>query len=162
MIRVIFGDDIKSSYEHLSNILKNRPDFLKIWLGNTNKLEELHNNLFSDDFFKSPKIIICEDWIKNKKIYSKDIAKIPESRELIFYEKGKITPSSLNFIRNKARLEEFKLRSTIFQFLDGLSPNLERTLNLLFKLNGDNYQFLLWNLQKRETLLILQFSMERQ
>ena len=156
MIHIIFGDDINASYAYLSTILKGKADDIKVWLGDINTLEQFKEALYSEDFFKSPKLIICENWLKNNKISSKDIKNIPSNKNVVFWERGNIATSRLVPFRSIAQIREFKLKDPIYQLLDNISPNTKRTLQLLYlATQKESINFLLWNLQNRIYKLIL-------
>ena len=156
MIYIIFGDDVKSSYTYLSNILKSKTGDIKIWLNDKNTIDEFKSALFFDDFFKSSKLIICENWLKNNKISPKDIKNIPSNKNVVFWERGNIATSRLVPFRSITQIREFKLKDPIYQLLDNISPNTKRTLQMFYlATQKESINFLLWNLQNRIYRLIL-------
>lgn len=155
MIFVLHGDDLNASYSRLKSILLKYPKHQKIRLADKNTKEDLINALFTKDIFATEKILVCENFLIEKKI-TKDIArKIPPDVNVIFWEQKQITAESLSIVKQYAQIEVFKPQPQIFWFLDSISPSSQKTLLALAKVENPDGINLIYHLANRVLLLIL-------
>lgn len=161
MIYVLYGEDTEASYLRLIQIAGQHPNHTKINLIGQHTWADLYLNLFSEDLLESQKLIICENFLKDKKlnfsvregaIILKDI---PQDKTVIFWEKSQLTGSSLAKIKNIAKVENFKPKAVLFWFLDSLSSQARISIREFVKLPGVEGENLIWNLNFRLLLLIL-------
>ena len=158
MIYILHGDDIKASYTRLSNLMNLYSKYQKVNLSaDKTTLEEFHLALFSNDLFEDKKLIICENFFKNKLITQVDLKGISKDKIVIFWEKSQLTNSYQAKISSTAKVEGFKLQPIIFHFLDSLAPKSKKPLDILsrHKLAEDENSSLIWHLANRLLLLIL-------
>ncbi len=151
MIYILHGSDSNASYSKLNSITSTRPAWQKIY---TKTEDELIENLFTDDLISSDKIIIAEFLPDLKKINTVDLSSIAKNRILIIWEKQEITASKLKPFQKLAQIENFKLPTALFTFLDSISPNHLSYLKTLKKLDDEQVP-LNWHIANRLTQLIL-------
>ena len=154
MIYVLHGDNTFASYGKLQILLKRYEGYNKIQLAPQQTFQDYYMAIFGKNILFDKKIIICEEFISDKKVNGKDLEKIPPDINVIFWEKSQIKLQKKS-IKKDVYIEEFKLPANIYYFLDSLIPsNLKRTLSLLLSLDDDQSN-LTWNLTNRILLLIL-------
>ena len=161
MIYVLYGEDTEASYLRLIQIATQHPNHAKINLIGLHTWADLYLNLFSEDLVESQKLIICENFLKDKKLnFSTDgsailLKGIPEDKTVIFHEKWQVPNFILAKIRNTAKVENFKPKATLFWFLDSLSPQARTSIREFAKLPQVEQENLIWSLNFRLLLLIL-------
>lgn len=154
MIYVLHGDNTFASYSKLQILLKKYQGFNKIQLSQQQTFQDYFMTVFGKNMLFDKKIIICEEFISQKKIQEKDLEKIPEDIDIFFWEKGQIKIKK-KIGTNTLYIEEFKIPADTYYFLDALLPtNLKKTLQLLLRLDTVSSS-LIWNLTNRVLLLIL-------
>jgi len=159
MIYVLHGKDTESSYNRLSQILDTFQNLPKLKLTEKEQLEDFYLAVFSKDLINSQKIVICENYLHDKKIKGHVLAEIPKNKIVIFWEQNQLAPAEIAKIKKDCghlslRIETFKPQPQIFWFLDSISPNLEKTLELLSRLPEKNTN-LIFQFENRMLFLIL-------
>lgn len=153
MIQVLHGDDLSSSYSRLAQILAQYPNHKKVRFTEKSQVDLFVEELFAQDIFNIPKIIICENYITVGAVKEKILAEIPQNVPIIFWEHKQLTPAQITKIKNFTKIELFKVKSIIFYFLDSISPSATKSLKSLFKIKQE--ENLLWHLTNRFMLLTL-------
>lgn len=153
MILVLHGDNLASSYARISQILTKYPNHRKIRFVDKNQIDLFADELFSQDIFNLPKIIICENYISGGVLKEKTLAQIPQNVPVIFWEHKQLTPAQISKTKNLAKIELFRESSFIFDFLDSISPVATRSIKSLFQLTEEKN--LLWHLTNRFMILSL-------
>lgn len=152
MINVLHGEDLEQSYKRLSQLISSYPDFLKVRLEESATKDELVLSLYSDDLLSSKKLIICTNFIKDKKLPK--LEKLSDSNILVLWEKNQLTQAALAKLPRGTQIENFKPKPQLFWFLDSLTPPVAHALKSLVAL-GDEEDNLLWNVTNRLLMLIL-------
>lgn len=156
MIYVFHGEDTDASYARLKQLQENYPKHQKLKLTKENTWDEAYLAIFSEDIFSSDKFIVCENFIKTKKLSDPKILKsIPEEKIVVFRENAKLTPAQAIKFAKLAHVEEFKPPSELFAFLDSISPNSTFSIKAFIKLSPTTKQGLLWQITFRLLLLTL-------
>lgn len=147
MIYLLHGDDINSSYRRLLDLLNLYPGFEKLRITPENQ-DQLTLALFSQDLVSNKKIIICEDLLSQKAdLKLADLAKKPEDRILIFWEKKLLTPAAIQKIAKMAKVEVFKRAPQLFWFLDVIGPDGKQTLKAFSTLSAE--KGIMWHITAR-------------
>ena len=153
MIVVLHGDDIAASYARLSQIIEKYKNHLKVNLtkpGETQILEAA----FATDLISQDKLIIVESFLApQKKLNVKFFQKIPQDKNIIFWEKTPLTPAKINHLQKQGKVEFFKQKSDLFPFIDTIGQNLKMSLSYLCKLDDENN--LVWQIENRLLLMLL-------
>lgn len=150
MIYILHGEDLTGSYNHLKVLLKNYSSHHIIRLSYEDNKQHLQEAVSSQNLFEDTQLIISEDFLSLRKISVKDIQKLPESSNLIFWEKKKLKiPKTL---QKNISIYEYKLPSTLFLFLDSMSPQVKKWLPNINKINEPN---LIWHITYRFLVMIL-------
>lgn len=156
MILVLHGDNQKDSYEKLTDISSKVPKNQKVKLTKENTKEDLYEKIFTQAIFDDLKLIICENFLKDKKITAKDqIFAQNLDKSIVFWESSALTPASISKLSKSATVENFKQEPKIFWFLDSIVPNPKQVLSKLNALEEHDIAGLIWNLAQRTILLIL-------
>ena len=155
MIFVIHGDDSKSVYLHLQNLLNTYSNLKRQALDKNNNRQDLFSIVSTPDLFNQKKVIVCENFLSLNKISPSEIEKIKDECILIFWETVVLKDKILTKINQFAKIHLFKKQSHIFQFLDTFSPNAPNTIKALSKLPPDELKGILWQLSNRLLLLII-------
>ena len=100
-----------------------------------------------------------QNYLHDKKIKGHVLAEIPKNKIVIFWEQNQLAPAEIAKIKKDCghlslRIETFKPQPQIFWFLDSISPNLEKTLELLSRLPEKNTN-LIFQFENRMLFLIL-------
>lgn len=151
MIFVLHGSDTSAAYSKLKSILHLHPSWQKIYAKTE---DELLENLFTDDLIAADKIIIAEFLPDLKKINADQLSSIAQNRILIIWEKQEITASKLKPFQKLAQIENFKLPTALFIFLDSINPNHINFVKTLKKLEDEQVP-LNWHVANRLTQLAL-------
>lgn len=154
MITIICGDDTQASSKYLLTFTKGTKK-LKLSLDNTN--EDFYLAIFGKSMFEEPDLVICYDFLTSKKISEKDLEKVPKDKNLILWEPSLLTPALVKKLEKIVKIQTFKTKTQIFDFLDYLSPNAKEALRLLTKLDDEETP-LIWHLSSRVLLMILNKS----
>ena len=149
MIHILYGEDTEASYHRLSQILSTHPDRIKVRLTEKDSLQDFYLAIFSADLFQKDKIVICENILETNLVGPKDLENIPKDQPLIIWEHTQIPLSKISKFRSLAIIENFKLKSDIFRFLDSLSPNTSNLLNQFSKLQTLQNSNIIWHLTYR-------------
>jgi hypothetical protein len=152
MIFVLHGLDTDASHSRLSQILVKYKGLEKIYLQNP---EDFYLSVFSQEIIESEKIIILENFLKDKKFKFTQFAEIGKNKVLIFWEKSQLTQPQLKRLVNVATVEEFKPQTLLFSFLDSIGPRPKNAISFLKKLEKEKIIGLSWHLSNRLLLLIL-------
>lgn len=152
MIYILHGDDNISSYNRIADILKKYPRHHKVYIVATN-LDKLAETLQATNFLAENQIIICENVLSKTKEILKRILNIKSETPIIFWESKKLS-FKLGGDTGNLNVEEFKLPSTLYFFLDSLVPNSTRFADYLTKLDK-NQPNLNWHIANRMLLMLL-------
>jgi|SRR3989344_3463449 len=154
MIYILCGEDTLTSYKYLLKLISPYPNTHKIKLTDKNTLADFKSVLYTVDMFAQEKIIICENYILTNKIKVKDLQGIPKNLFVICWEQAQLSPAKIASYKKVAHVENFKVKSYLFWFLDSLSPNPARALKYFSQIESSSSN-LLWHLATRTFLLIL-------
>lgn len=123
MIYVLHGEDTNMSYRRLQALLNKHKDFEKIRLDEKTTRQDFLLSTSTEELLQNKKILICENFIHKLKININDIKGIPEGKNVIFWEKGKLSLKLPSTTQAKFTVEEFKRTNKIFYILDTISNN---------------------------------------
>lgn len=151
MINIICGDDTRSSSKYLINLTTDKK---RLKLGEDNSKEDFYLAVLGTSMFDEPDFIVCDNFLSSKKITEKDLGKVPKDKNVIMWEASGLTPALAKKLEKIARIQAFKVKSQIFDFLDYLSPNTKEALRLLTKLDSEETP-LIWQVLQRVLLMIL-------
>lgn len=154
MIYVLHGENTEDSVKYLKSLLSQYKDTPKVRLTDKDKLEIFLETVYAEDLFETNKLVVCQNWLATKKVKLNSLSKIPQNRTIIFLEETKLSPPQTAKSSNKVQIKEFKPASTIFWFLDSLSPDFVKSARYLPQIEADKNNFLVWNLLMRVALLI--------
>ncbi len=152
MIVIIHGDDIEASNKYLSSLIAKKT-FQK--LTDENSVEDFYLLVFGVSIFENPEVIICTNFLKTKKISLSELEKIPNERNIIFWEDSTLEAGMGLKSQRLAKIQFFKKRSQIYDFLDYLSPKATDCLKLLSNLEKKEDYPLIWQVSTRVLLLII-------
>lgn len=153
MIYVLHGEDTLTSYNHILKIVSRFQTAARIHLTQKNTLEDFITQ-FSPDLFNELKVIICENYLGKNLVKIKDLETIPKDQIVILWEETQLSPVKISQLSQFAQIENFKLKSYLFWFLDSLSPKSTKYLNYLSKIDKSKTGTLLWQMATRVFLLI--------
>lgn len=154
MISVLHGDDTESSYARLSALLDVQKDTVKVRLGAKATQDEILQALQTEDLFKTPKLIIVENFLSPfKKLPDKFFEKIPKESNLVFWESKSLSDAKVSKLQKIAKIEHFKKPTELFVFLDNIFPGSKTALPILPRLVKE--EGLIWQIQNRLLLLSL-------
>ena len=153
MIHVLHGENTDDSERYLKSLLINYKDIPKVQLTDKDRIELFQEAVYAEDLFETEKLVICRNWLSSKKIKLNSLSKIPQNRTVIFLEDTKVTVGQNVKHPSDWQIKEFKLQSTIFWFLDSLSPDFSKSARYLPQIEADKNNFLVWNLLMRVALL---------
>ncbi len=148
MIYILHGNNIEASDKYFKSILSKFNNWQKVYVSATPDLEA---NLNSIDLLPQPKVIIAENIFKGK-INPKLFENLPTDRAVIIWEKSEIPAATLKLYQKAAKIENFKLPSSLFYFLDSIYPKSANVLANLQKLN-ESETSLFWQISNRFLLL---------
>jgi len=161
-VLIIHGEDTKSSYNRLNLLLdtkKGQGGTVASHQGSELSLALLKQQLSPQNIFGDRPLIVIHSLLSGLKSKQKDLLKKAllenQSHEIILYEQKEIPPGTLKQF-SSSKIENFKISSTLFKFLDSLSPespNLHRSLSLLIK-EGSEPEFIFAMLTRQIRLLI--------
>ena len=154
MIHVLHGENTDDSERYLKSLLVNYKDIPKVQLTDKDRIELFQEAVYAEDLFETEKLVICRNWISSKKIKLNSLSEIPKNRTVIFLEDTKLTVGQKVKRPSDWQIKEFKLQSTIFWFLDSLSPDFVKSARYLPQIDADKNNFLVWNLLMRVAFLI--------
>jgi len=154
MIHVLHGENTDDSERYLKSLLVNYKDIPKVQLTDKDRIELFQEAVYAEDLFETEKLVICRNWISSKKIKLNSLSEIPKNRTVIFLEDTKLTVGQKVKRPSDWQIKEFKLQSTIFWFLDSLSPDFSKSARYLPQIAPDKKNLLVWNLLFRVSLLI--------
>ena len=154
MIHVLHGENTDDSERYLKSLLVNYKDIPKVQLTDKDRIELFQEAVYAEDLFETEKLVICRNWISSKKIKLNSLSEIPKNRTVIFLEDTKLTVGQNVKRPSDWQIKEFKLQSTIFWFLDSLSPDFVKSARYLPQIDADKNNFLVWNLLMRVAFLI--------
>lgn len=151
MIYVLHGQDSLASYSHLQSLLKKYPNHQEVYFSQENSLEQLQNAIFGQNFFNANELFVCQNFISDKKVKVQQLEKIVTNKTIIFWEEEKLALGRLK--SSEISTLEFKLPTTLFQFLDSISPKSIAPLIYIRKMSDKTA--INWHLLNRILLLIL-------
>ena len=153
MIHVLHGENTDDSERYLKSLLIKYKDIPKVQLTDKDRIELFQEAVYAEDLFETEKLVICRNWLSSKKIKLNSLSKIPQNRTVIFLEDTKLAVGQNVKRPSDWQIKEFKLQSTIFWFLDSLSPDFSKSARYLPQIEADKNNFLVWNLLMRVALL---------
>ena len=154
MIHVLHGENTDDSERYLKSLLINYKDIPKVRLTDKDRIELFQEAVYAEDLFETEKLVICRNWLSSKKIKLNSLSDIPRNRTVIFLEDTKLAVGQNVKRPSDWQIKEFKLQSTIFWFLDSLSPDFSKSARYLPQIDADKNNFLVWNLLMRVAFLI--------
>src|SRR3989344_6861521 len=154
MIHVLHGENTDDSERYLKSLLVNYKDIPKVQLTDKDRIELFQEAVYAEDLFETEKLVICRNWISSKKIKLNSLSEIPQTRTVIFLEDTKLALGQASKNTPDLLIKEVKLQSTIFWFLDSLSPDFSKSVRYLPQIDADKKNFLVWNLLMRVAFLI--------
>lgn len=164
MIHILHGDNIEVSYLRLTDLIKFYGDHLLFRLTSTESQDDLFKILISQDLINSKRLIIVEEFLASGKI--KDLGKIkPQTEDIIvFWEKINLPAKNISKFTQDAKIEQFRLPSQLFIFLDSLMPGKVNTFREIGNFQNKQEVRLTWHITNRVILLILasnKFTLEQ-
>src|SRR3990172_13439723 len=154
MIHVLHGENTDDSGRYLKSLLIKYIDIPKVQLTDKDRIELFQEAVYVEDLFETEKIVICRNWLSSKKIKLNSLSEIPQNRTVIFLEDTKLALGQAAKNPSDLLIKEFKLQSTLFWFLDSLSPDFSKSARYLPQIDADKNNFLVWNLLMRVAFLI--------
>lgn len=154
MIHVLHGENTDDSERYLKSLLLQYKDIPEVHLSDKDRIELFQEAVYAEDLFETDKLVICRNWLSSKKIKLNSLSQIPQNRTVIFLEDTKLAPGLSAKKQLDIQIKEFKPQSTIFWFLDSLSPDFVKSARYLPQIDADKNNFLVWNLLMRVALLI--------
>ena len=154
MIYILHGENTEDSGKYLKSLLLKYKDIPKVWLGEKDQLEIFSQIVYAEELFETDRVVICQNWLASKKVKLNSLSEIPRNRTVIFLEETKFALGQSAGTRPDIQIKEFKPKSTIFWFLDSLSPDSSKSLRYLPQIESDKKNLLVWNLLFRVSLLI--------
>ena len=154
MIYILHGENTEDSGKYLKSLLLKYKDIPKVWLGEKDQLEIFSQIVYAEELFETNRVVICQNWLASKKVKLNSLSEIPQNRTVIFLEETKFALGQSAGTRPDIQMKEFKPKSTIFWFLDSLSPDFSKSLRYLPQIESDKKNLLVWNLLFRVSLLI--------
>ena len=154
MIHVLHGENTDDSERYLKSLLIKYKDIPKVQLTDKDRIELFQEAVYAEDLFETEKLVICRNWLSSKKIKLNSLSKIPQNRTVIFLEDTKFVLRQAAKNPPDWQIKEFKLQSTLFWFLDSLSPDFSKSARYLPQIDADKNNFLVWNMLFRVSLLI--------
>lgn len=159
MLIIYCGEDVVASRDKFIDYRKQKEDqgFEAHSVSTSNLSDDLSRLVGSIGLFADKKIICGEELLHDKK--SRDLLKDYQEidTEIILYETS-LGERELKFVFPKARFINSKLGSSVFTFLDSLTPgNLKSTMSQLSQNVTSDNQLLLFYLTKsriRELILV--------
>lgn len=142
-----------SSKKYLENLIAKKTKFK---LSGENTKEDFYLAVFSLSIFDTPDFVICENFLDTKKVSISELKKIPDERNVVFWEEKALLPAAVKNLQKIAKVQIFKRKNRIYDFLDYLSPNAKESLKLLIQLEDPASYALNWQLTFRVLLLTLQ------
>ena len=138
MIRIIHGENIAQSRLRLRSIIAQTPPENRLILSEENTYNELYLGLFSDNLFEEKTLIVCENFILQKKITLKDkiLSIVPLEKNLVFWEEGEVKEKSQLAALRSAVVELFKPEPAAFRFLDSIAPGARISISSLISLDS--------------------------
>ncbi|MDO8487038.1 MAG: hypothetical protein Q7S45_01985 [Candidatus Curtissbacteria bacterium] len=164
MIYLLHGEDKTAAYIRLEQIIKTYPKAKRLHFSKENTRDDLYMAIFGTTLLEDENILVAHNFLKDKKLTVKDeiFKNTPKDTTIVFWEQAEIAPAQIKSIALLARVETFKPRAFIFQFLDTLSPDAKRSLSILRDLEYQQdpdpaaYSYpLIWHISARLILLTL-------
>ena len=152
MITILHGNDIEASYKKLSELIGTYKNHRLVQFDQHSKKDEIHSAIFGQSLLDEEKLVV----LKNLLLKDKDIIKILENSPeppIICWESSELPQSYVAKLSTFAKVENFKLPSNLFYFLDSIYPGSKKALIEITKLKDE--ENLLWNIQNRFMLLNL-------
>ncbi|MEK7581200.1 MAG: hypothetical protein AAB512_02860 [Patescibacteria group bacterium] len=154
MIYVLHGANSDDSSQKIKSLVTKYPGYEKIYV-QAQDSDLLYQSLFARDITGSKKLIIVEGFVERKSLKNIDLKNVQEDNILIIWEKKEITAAQIAKLAKVANVENFKLPSTLFYFLDSISTSPGQTLKYLKELQSEKATGLAWHIANRLFLMIL-------
>lgn len=156
MIRILHGENTTQSRLRLRSIIAQSPPESRLMFSDENTYNELYLGLFSQNIFDEKNLIICENFIQQKKITLKDkiLSIVPSGKTLIFWEAVEIKEKSQLAALKSAVLELFKPEPAAFRFLDSIIPGSKMSISSLISLDAKQKSHGLLSLIASRVLLL--------
>lgn len=156
MIRIIHGENTAQSRLRLRSIIAQSPPKNRLILSEENTYDELYLGLFSENIFDGKNLIVCENFIQQKKITLKDkiLSNVPSEKTLVFWEAGEIKEKSQLVALKSAISELFKPEPAAFRFLDSITPGSKMSISSLISLDAKQKSHGLLSLIASRVLLL--------
>lgn len=157
MIHIIHGDDITSSQNKLSEVLKTHRNVTLLQAEKVNSTE-LQAAFKSQDLFAVEKCIVIEKFLKLKKAEMDMLLELVASKEketsLILWHNTELSKVALSKFKNAA-IDVFVLPKLFFTFLDSLTPhNVKKELELLSQMETVESEQVFYAITKRVRQLL--------
>lgn len=154
MIYVLHGENALESYNRLNQITSQYP-LHEVINQEADKIEDLLNNLTTKDLLGGKKLIIARNFIAKNKLKPQQIKEYDDLNILILWEDKEISKNISVSYAKIAKVEVFKLPSTIFYFLDSITGPAAYTIKLLNKIADKESTMLIWHILNRIYLLAI-------
>ncbi|MBI2594565.1 hypothetical protein HYW39_02605 [Candidatus Curtissbacteria bacterium] len=155
MIYILHGDDNNASYQRLRSIVSPYASVQKTRLASEHTKEDLFTAIFTADIFNKKKIVICENFLSNKKVDSKILKNIPSDKLIIFWEHTRLLSTILGSFGKYAKVEHYKPKAELFWFLDSIGSSPPKSLSILKRISSENEGKIMWYFSSRLVELIL-------
>jgi len=155
MIYILHGEDYEASYLRLTELVKTYSDHKQISLSDRNNIEDFYLAVYSVDIFEFRKVVVCENYLTDRKVKENDLNKIVSNQKVIFWEKSLLPANYVKKYQKFAILEQFKPKPVLFWFLDSLTPQSTKAIKLLKSAIKSQQESLIWHLTNRIFQLIL-------
>jgi hypothetical protein len=138
MITVLHGDNIEASRNELFKIKSQSEDREIITLDGRKPDEtEFTIALEASSLFGNSKIVIIEKLFSSINARSKNATRFTEliaksSSDVVLFEDKQLTLKQLELLGKNVIIREFMIPKVIFQFLDGIKPNNQKSLIILY------------------------------
>lgn len=152
MIYILHGNNVDAAYKGLEAIIDSHKDWERFYAADS---ITLNLQLYTDDLMSAKKIIIIENFTSIKNLKVENYTRIPQDKMLIMWEKKELSAHQVSKLSKFAKVENFKLPSTLFHFLDSIAKNPQTSITFLNKLQIENTSALTWHLANRFYLLCL-------
>ena len=152
MIIILHGADVDASYKRLSELISLHKNYRLVNLDKNTTKDELQREILEKNLFEESKLIILKNLLTKEKDLVKILEKAQKDQEIICYQNDQIQSPLLTKLTKFAKVENYKIPSKLFYFLDSISPGRKIT-NELSALPEDHT--ILWNIQQRFLLLAL-------
>lgn len=152
MITILHGSDADASYKRLASLVDFRKSSRVVQLDAHTTKEELQREILEKNLFEDKKVIVINNLLTKEKDLIRILETAEKEQDIICYQNDQLPNALVTKLAKFAKVENFKLSSKSFYFLDSLSPGNQMT-NEFSKLPEEPTT--LWNIQQRFLLLAL-------